>query len=122
MEYLIGALCAWWVVSFIEEETHICGVLEFPMLVTQIVLTIISFPFVAIYRIFFRHTIRPVTYEQVTKANIMKDSKHLFDDLYICFDKDAKKFWNKVFLFRVKPVVFNNTPSSPEGEFRFGEE
>ena len=122
MEYIIGALCAWWLVSFIEEETHICGVLEFPMLVTQVVLTIVSFPFIAIYRIFFRHTIKPVTHEQVTRANIMKDSKHLFDDLYVCFDKDAKKLWNKMFLFRVKPVVFSNIPSSPEGEYRFGED
>ena len=122
MEYIIGALVMWWLISFIEEETHICGVLEFPMLVTQIVLTIISLPFVCIYRIFFRHTIKPVIYEQVERAKIMQDSKHLFDDLYICFDKDAKKVWNKVFLFRVKPIVFSNTPSVPEGEFRFGEE
>ena len=32
MEYLIGALCAWWLVSFIEEETHICGFLSSPCL------------------------------------------------------------------------------------------
>ena len=122
MEYIIGALCAWWLISFIEEETHICGVLEFPMLVTQIVLTIVSFPFIAIYRIFFRHTIKPVTREQVTKAKIMKDSKHLFGDLYVCFDKDAKKLWNKMFLFRVKPIIFSDILSSPEGEYRFGED
>lgn len=122
MEYIIGALVMWWLVSFIEGETHICGVLEFPMLVTQIVLVIVSFPFICIYKIFFRHTIKPVTYEQVAKANIMKDSKRLFDDLYICFDKDAKKLRNKMFLFRIKPIIFSNIPSSPEGKYRFGED
>ena len=123
MEYLIGALCAWWLISFIETETHIlCGLIDFPMIVTHVALEIILFPFVLFYRVFLRHTINPVTQEQVNKAKIMEDSKHLFDDLYVCFDKNAKKLCNKVFLFRIKHIEYSNTPSSPEGEFRIGEE
>ena len=117
--FLIGALCAWILVSFIEEYTHICGVLEFPMVVANVILEIIIFPFVLFWCIFLRHTIKPVTSEQVEKANILEDSKHLFGSIYICFDKKAKRFANKVFLFRVLPVETSDILDSPEN-FRIG--
>ena len=117
--FLIGALCAWFLVSFIEEYTHICGVLEFPMVVANVILEIIIAPFVLFWCIFLRHTIKPVTSEQVEKANIWEDSKHLFGPVYICFDKKAKRFANKVFLFRVLPVEISDTLDSPEN-FRIG--
>ena len=117
--FLIGALCAWFLVSFIEEYTHICGVLEFPMIVMNVILEIIIFPFVLFWCIFLRHTIKPVTSEQVEKANIWKDSKHLFGPIYICFDKKAKRLGNKVFLFKVKPPVISDKADSPEF-FRIG--
>lgn len=117
--FLLGALCAWFLVSFIEEYTHICGVLEFPMIVANVVVEIIIFPFVLFWCIFLRHTIKPVTSEQVEKANIWKDSKHLFGPIYICFDKKAKRLGNKVFLFKVKPPVISDKADSPEF-FRIG--
>lgn len=117
--FLLGALCAWFLVSFIEEYTHICGVLEFPMIVMNVILEIIIFPFVLFWCIFLRHTIKPVTSEQVEKANILEDSKHLFGPIYICFDKKAKRFANKVFLFRVLPVEISDILDSPEN-FRIG--
>lgn len=117
--FLIGALCAWFLVSFIEEYTHICGVLEFPMIVANVLLEIIIFPFVLFWCIFLRHTIKPVKSEQVEKANIWEDSKHLFGPVYICFDKKAKRLANKVFLFRVLPVEISDVLDSPEN-FRIG--
>ena len=117
--FLLGALCAWFLVSFIEEYTHICGVLEFPMVVMNVILEIIIFPFVLFWCIFLRHTIKPVSLEAVEKANILEDSKHLFGSVYICFDKKAKRFGNKIFLFKVKPPVISDKADSPEF-FRIG--
>ena len=117
--FLLGALCAWFLVSFIEEYTHICGVLEFPMIVANVVVEIIIFPFVLFWCIFLRHTIKPVDSEAVEKANIWEDSKHLFGPIYVCFDKKAKRFANKVFLFKVKPPVISDNADSPEF-FRIG--
>ena len=117
--FLLGALVAWFWVSFIEEYTHICGVLEFPMIVANVILEIIIFPFVLFWCIFLRHTIKPVKSEQVEKANIWEDSKHLFGPIYICFDKKAKRLANKVFLFRVLPPVISDKADSPEF-FRIG--
>jgi hypothetical protein len=118
--FLLGALFAWFAVSFIEEYTHICGVLEFPMEVLTTTLAILASPFVFFYMVFLRHTIRSVTPAQVEKADIMKDSKHLLGPVYICFDKKAKRLCNKVFLFRVQWFEQDNIPSSPEGNFRIG--
>ena len=117
--FLLGALCAWILVSFIEEYTHFCGVLEFPMIVANVLLEIIITPFVLFWCIFLRHTIKPVDSEAVEKANIWKDSKHLFGPIYICFDKKAKRLANKVFLFRVLPVEISDVLDSPEN-FRIG--
>lgn len=117
--FLIGALCAWFLVSFIEEYTHICGVLEFPMVVMNVIVEIIIFPFVLFWCIFLRHTIKPVDSAIIEKANILKDSKHLFGSVYICFDKKAKRLRNKVFLFKVKPPVISDKADSPEF-FRIG--
>jgi hypothetical protein len=117
--FLIGALCAWFLVSFIEEYTHICGVLEFPMTVMYVLWQILISPFMLFYLIFLRHTIKPVNLEAVEKANILEDSKHLFGSVYICFDKKAKRLGNKVFLFKVQPPVISDKADSPEF-FRIG--
>ena len=117
--FLLGALCAWFLVSFIEEHTHICGVLEFPMLMVYVLWQILISPFMLFYLIFLRHTIKPVTSEAVEKANIWKDSKHLFGSIYICFDKKAKRLGNKVFLFKVKPPIISDKADLPEF-FRIG--
>ena len=100
--FLLGALCAWFLVSFIETSTHICGVLEFPMELLTTIIAILVFPFIFLYRIFLRHTIKPVDSEAIQRAKIMEDSKHLFGSIYICFDKKAKRLYNKIFLFRRK--------------------
>ena len=96
------------------------NVIGFPMAVCGVLFTILVSPFVLFYLIFLRHTIKSVTPAQVEKANIMKDSKHLFGPVYICFDKKAKRLCNKVFLFRIQWFEQDRIPSSPEGNFRIG--
>jgi hypothetical protein len=85
----------------------------------NVILEIIIFPFVLFWCIFLRHTIKPVDSEAVEKANIWKDSKHLFGSVYICFDWKAKRLSNKVFLFKVKSPVISDKADSPEF-FRIG--
>ena len=109
INFIWGMLVAWFLVSFIEEYTHICGVLEFPMIVMNVILEIIIFPFVLFWCIFLRHTIKAVSLEQVEKAKIMEDSKHLFGNIYVCFDKKAKRLANKVFLFRIEKKGIDKT-------------
>ena len=120
INFIYGMLVAWCLLSFIEGETTICGVLEFPMDVCFVIIQIVILPFMCFYGIFLRHTIKSVTPAQVEKADIMKDSKHLFGPVYICFDKKAKRLCNKVFLFRVQWLEQDDIPSSPEGNFRIG--
>ena len=101
LNFVFGALVAWFAISFIEEYTHICGVLEFPMIVMNVVLEIIIFPFVLFWCIFLRHTIRPVKLERIQNLKLMNDSTHLFGSIYFCHDKMAKRIANKFFFYRV---------------------
>lgn len=109
MNFIYGMLVAWFLLSFIEGETTICGVLEFPMDVCFAIIQIVILPFMCFYGIFLRHTIKPVSLEQVEKAKIMEDSKHLFGSIYVCFDKKAKRLMNKVFLFRIEKKGIDKT-------------
>lgn len=119
LNFVFGALVAWVALSFIETETTICGVLEFPMNVMYILGQILISPFMFLFLVFLRHTIKPVTSEAVERAKLMEDSKHLFGSVYICFDKKAKRLCNKVFLFRIKPPVISDKADSPDF-FRIG--
>ena len=121
--FLLGALVMWFILSYLYEFVSMNwgeNVIGFPMAVCGVLFTILVSPFVLFYLIFLRHTIKSVTPAQVEKANIMKDSKHLFGPVYICFDKKAKRLCNKVFLFRVQWFEQDRIPSSPEGNFRIG--
>ena len=113
MNFIYGMLVAWFVISFIENETNIlCGLVDFPMLVVHVLVEIAVSPFMLIYCIFLRHTIKPVSLEQVEKAKIMDDSKHLFGSIYVCFDKKAKRLGNKIFLYKVKNSIKSIDKSS----------
>ena len=121
--FLLGALVMWFILSYLYEFVSMNwgeNVIGFPMAVCGVLFTILVSPFVLFYLIFLRHTIKSVTPAQVEKANIMKDSKHLFGPVYICFDKKAKRLCNKVFLFRIQWFEQDRIPSSPEGNFRIG--
>lgn len=121
--FLTGAVAMWFIISYCYEIAPMnCAenMIEFPMTVCRILFKILISPFILFYLIFLRHTIKSVTPAQVEKADVMKDSKHLFGPIYICFDKKAKRLCNKVFLFRVQWFEQDNIPSSPEGNFRIG--
>ena len=120
--FLTGAVAMWFIISYCYEIAPMnCAedMIEFPMAVCRILFKILISPFILFYLIFLRHTIKPVDSEAVEKANIWKDSKHLFGPIYICFDKQAKRLGNKVFLFKVKPPVISDKADSPEF-FRIG--
>ena len=120
--FLLGAVAMWFIISYCYEIAPMNGaeyMIEFPMMVCGILFKILISPFMLFYLIFLRHTIKPVDSEAVEKANIWKDSKHLFGPVYICFDKKAKRLGNKVFLFKVKPPVISDKADSPEF-FRIG--
>ena len=120
--FLLGALVMWFILSYLYEFVSMNwgeNVIGFPMAVCGVLFTILVSPFVLFWCIFLRHTIKPVTSEAIEKADIWKDSKHLFGSIYICFDKKAKRLCNKIFLFKVKPPVISDKADSPEF-FRIG--
>ena len=103
--FFTGAVAMWFIISYCYEIAPMnCAenMIEFPMAVCEILFKILISPFILFYLIFLRHTIKSVTPAQVEKAKIMEDSKHLFGPVYICFDKKAKRLYNKVFLFRIE--------------------
>ena len=120
--FLLGALVMWFILSYLYEFVSMNwgeNVIGFPMAVCGVLFTILVSPLVLFWCIFLRHTIKPVTSEAIEKADIWKDSKHLFGSIYVCFDWKAKRLCNKIFLFKVKPPVISDKADSPEF-FRIG--
>lgn len=129
MEYIIGALIAWFIcsIAFIFEDECLWvnamdWILRFPCFILWKVICVLLYPFFWFYRVFLRHTINPVSPEAIARAKILDDCVHLFGNYHLCIDKKAKMFCNKIFLFRVAspPVVLSDIPSTPEGNFRIG--
>ena len=107
--FILGAVTMWFIcsIAFVFEDdclwvNEMDWILRFPCYILWKVLCLLFFPFFLFYRIFLRHTIKPVDSEAIQRAKIMEDSKHLFGSIYICFDKKAKRLYNKIFLFRRK--------------------
>lgn len=124
LNFALGAITTWFLLglgySFWWGQKNLYTLLmEIPGGIIQILLEIICFPFMLFYLVFLRHAIKPVNSEAIEKANIWKDSKHLFRSIYICFDWKAKRLCNKIFLFKVKPPVISDKADSPEF-FRIG--
>lgn len=124
MNFIYGVLTTWFLLGlgysiWWGDNNLYTLLMEIPAGIIQIFIEIICFPFILFYRVFLRHTIKPVNPDQIRNARIWEDSKHLFWDLWVCYDKGAKAFRNKVFFFRVLPPVISNEPSSPEN-FRIG--
>lgn len=107
--FILGAVTMWFICSivFVFEDdglwvNEMDWILRFPCYILWKVLCLLFFPFFLFYRILLRHTIKPVDSEAIQRAKLMEDSKHLFGSIYICFDKKAKRLYNKIFLFRRK--------------------
>ena len=126
MWMLTGALYAW------KEETSsniIYNVLDYALTLPWAILAglfvIMLYPFLLIWK-FIRNAVRPVSQEAWDRVKIEKYFK--IGNLYICYDKKAKAFCNKLFLVRIAhpsnhivhdPVMaVHNEPSVPDGEFR----
>ena len=125
---VFGALYAW------KEETcnnTLYNILDYALSLPWVILAgiavIIWYPFMLIWK-FVRNAVKPVTQEAWDRVKIEKYLK--IGNLYICYDRKARAFCNKLFLVRIaRPrnaiahdpvlIVFDE-PSVPKGEFRIG--
>lgn len=137
LEILLSVLITWMVMGALytwKEETcnnTLYNVLDYAIALPWVVLTglfiIIWYPFMLIWK-FIRNAVKPVTQEAWDRVKIEKYLK--IGNLYICYDRKARAFCNKLFLVRIArprnaiahdPVlVASDKPSVPEGEFRIG--
>lgn len=123
---VFGALYAW------KEETcnnTLYNVLDYALSLPWVILAglfvIIWYPFMLIWK-FIRNAVKPVTQEAWDRVKIEKYLK--MGNLYLCYDRKARAFCNKLFLVRIaKPrdniahdpvLVCSDTPSIPKGDFR----
>jgi hypothetical protein len=140
MEYIIGASVMWIVLAGLftwyqtassrKAENALEVIIALPLVVTAWTFAIFSFPFALFWK-FIRNAVKGVREDVWQKFNF----KHFARIGNICFvyDEKAKLWQNKLFMVRIIPngntkvvrdieVICDDTPSSPEGEFRFGEE
>lgn len=64
---------------------------------------IVGLPFYAVYRVFFRLTVKAVPMENIKRAAKSDDRytiRHVFGKIYLWHDKQASKLWNKFFFLR----------------------
>jgi hypothetical protein len=136
LEILLSVLITWMVMGALstwKEETSnniLWDILDYAISLPWVVLTgifiIICYPFMLIWK-FIRNAVKPVTQEAWDRVKIEKYFK--IGNLYICYDRKARAFCNKLFLVRIArprnaiahdPVLVecDNTPSTPSGEFR----
>lgn len=107
LNFFLGILAGYIILSFVHEELwgqRWMNFIQFPYLLIMdtldIILEIILFPFVFLWKL-FRHCIRPVELERIQNLKLMDDSTHLFGSIYFCHDKTAKRIVNKFFFYRV---------------------
>lgn len=136
MEYVTGAIVMWIVLAGLftwYQETYnstLEVIVALPIVVTAWTFVIVCLPFYMFWK-FIRNAIKGVSQDVWDKANI----KHFKKIGNFCFvyDEKARALQNKFFMVRLVPskgkqiahspeVIYDNTPSSPEGEFRIGEE
>ena len=136
LEILLSVLITWMVMGALstwKEETSnniLWDILDYAIALPWVVLPgifiIICYPFMLIWK-FIRNAVKPVTQEAWDRVKIEKYFK--IGNLYICYDRKARAFCNKLFLVRIaKPrnaiahdpilIVADDTPSTPPGEFR----
>lgn len=100
--FLLGFLTCYVIASlfyFLDDEadTYLMAVFVAPWVVVRVVVSFIPY---VIWR-FVRFCFKPV---RPNVMEILKDAyvKRLFGNVYFCYDKTAKKWLNKFFLFRYK--------------------
>jgi hypothetical protein len=140
MEYVVGASVMWVVLAGLftwyqtarsrKVENVLEVIVALPLVVVACTFAILSLPFALFWK-FIRNAVKGVREDVWQKCNF----KHFTRIGNICFvyDEKAKLWHNKIFMVRIiskgntkivrdTEVICDNTPSSPEGEFRFGEE
>ena len=136
MEYLIGAGVMWVILAGLftwYQETYkefLEIIVALPIVIFVWILAILQFPFACFWK-FIRNAIRGVSEDAWNKANL----KHFkrFGNICFVYDKRARAFQNKFFMVRLVPndnkeiihtptIIYSDISSSPEGEFRIGED
>ena len=140
MDYIIGASVMWIVLAGLftwyqtarsrKVENILEVIVALPIVIVVWIFVILSLPFVLFWK-FIRNAVKGVREDVWQKCNF----KHFARIGNICFvyDEKAKLWQNKIFMVRIisngntkivrdMEVFCDNTPSIPEGEFRFGEE
>ena len=107
LNFLLGILAGYIILSFVHEELwgqRWMNFIQFPYLfimgILEIILEIILFPFLFLWKL-FRNVIRPVKSEAIQNLKLWDDSVHVVGPIYFCHDKKAKRFVNKFFFYRV---------------------
>lgn len=100
--FLLGFLACYIIASlfyFLDDEANTNLMASFIIPWVAVVLVILFIPY-SIWR-FVRFCFLPVRPDVM---KILKDVyvKRLFGDFYFCYDKKAKNWFNKIFLFRYK--------------------
>lgn len=100
--FLLGFLACYVVASlfyFLDNEANINLMASFIIPWVAVVLVILFIPY-GIWR-FVRCCFKPVRPDVM---EVLKDTyvKRLFGEIYFCYDKKAKSWLNKIFLFRYK--------------------
>ena len=108
VKFLLGFLVGYVVLSFLHEAwwgQRWMNFIQLPYLLfdalLEIIIFIVCFPFIFVWKL-FRHCFRPVELERIQNLKLMDDSTHLVGSIYFCHDKEAKRFINKFFFYRVK--------------------
>jgi hypothetical protein len=140
MDYIIGASVMWVVLAVLftwyqtAKSRKIEDILEvivaLPFVVAVWAFAILSLPFDLFWK-FIRNAVKGVREDVWQKCNFKHFTR--IGNIYFVYDEKAKLWQNKIFMVRIisngntkivrdMEVFCDNTPSSPEGEFRFGEE
>lgn len=107
IEFVLGMLTAYALISFLHEtwwgHQRWLDFIELPylgiMTIVEIILGIVLFPFVFLWRL-FRNVIKPVKSEAIQNLKLWDDSVHVVGPIYFCHDKKAKRIVSKFFFYR----------------------
>lgn len=106
LTFALGMLAGYIALSFLHEKLWgqpWMNFIQLPYLlimgIVEIILEIILFPFIFLWRL-FRNVIKPVKSEAVQNLKLWEDSVHVVGPIYLCHDKKAKRIVNRWFFYR----------------------
>lgn len=103
--FLIGfftCYCAASLLIFLADEYDLdFAAMAFIQPWCALIIVVLMLPFI-VWRL-LRHVVNPVEPENVyALRKLGMSDRHLFGQLYFCYDRDAKKWYNRAFFFRIR--------------------